>query len=81
MSALIICNRGLVYLREGQLDNALADFQDALKLRGGFPLARYALGLVELKKGLTAQGQADLTAAQAHHPNIAKRFASMGLTP
>ena len=81
MSAMIICNRGLVYLRQGHLDNALADLQDALKLRGGFPLARYALGLVELKKGLTAQGQADLTAARTHNPNIAKRFASMGITP
>jgi Tfp pilus assembly protein PilF len=74
-------NRGLVYLREGQLDNALADFQSALKLRSRFPLARYALGLVELRKGLTAQGQADLTAAQAHSPGIAKRLASMGFTP
>jgi hypothetical protein len=44
-------------------------------------LARYSLGLVELKKGLTAQGQADLSAAQAGHPALAKRLASMGLRP
>jgi tetratricopeptide (TPR) repeat protein len=81
LSAMTLCNRGLVYLREGQLDNALADFRSALKLRSQFPLARYALGLVELKKGLTAQGQADLTAAQAHAPGIAKRLAGMGFTP
>jgi tetratricopeptide (TPR) repeat protein len=81
MSAVALSNRGLVYLREGQLNNATADFQAALKLRGGFPLARYALGLVELKKGLTAQGQADLTAAQTHSPGIGKRLASMGFTP
>ena len=81
ISAMTLCNRGLVYLREGQLDNALADFRSALKLRSQFPLARYALGLVELKKGLTAQGQADLTAAQAHTSGIAKRLAGMGFTP
>jgi tetratricopeptide (TPR) repeat protein len=80
-SAITMSNRGLVYLREGRLDDALADFQSALKLRNQFPLARYALGLVELKKGLTAQGQADLAAAQAHRPALAKHFASMGLTP
>ena len=74
-------NRGLVYLREGQLDNALADFQSALKLRNHFPLARDALGLAELRKGLTAQGHADLTAARAQAPGVAKRLASMGFTP
>jgi Flp pilus assembly protein TadD len=74
-------NRGLVYLREGQLDNALADFQAALKLRSRFPLARYALGLVELRKGLTAQGQADLAAAQTLSPGLPKRLANMGFRP
>lgn len=81
IAAMTMSNRGLVYLREGQLDEALADFQSALKLRSPFPLARYALGLVELKKGLTAAGQADLTAAQAHSPDIAKRLAGMGFKP
>jgi tetratricopeptide (TPR) repeat protein len=80
-AALIISNRGLVYLRRGRLDSALADFQAALKLQPEFPLARYELGLVELRKGLRAEGQADLGAAQAHHPGLAKRFAGMGLSP
>ncbi len=80
-SAITISNRGLVYLREGRLDGALADFHDALKLRGQFPLARYALGLVELRKGLTAEGQADLTAAERLDPKIAGLFASIGLKP
>jgi tetratricopeptide (TPR) repeat protein len=81
ISAMAMSNRGLVYLREGQLDRALADFRTALKLHPQFPMARYALGLVELKKGMTAQGQADLTAAQAQRPDLAKRVAAMGFTP
>jgi tetratricopeptide (TPR) repeat protein/predicted aspartyl protease len=81
IAAMTMSNRGLVHLREGQLDAALADFESALKLRSPFPLARYALGLVELKKGLTAAGQADLTAAQARSPGIAKRLAGMGFKP
>jgi tetratricopeptide (TPR) repeat protein len=80
-SAATMSNRGLVYLRDGRLDDALADFQAALRLNPQLPIARYALGLVELKKGLTAQGQAELTAAQASHPGVAKRLASMGFRP
>ena len=81
LSAATLNNRGLVYLRDGRLDDALADFQAALNLRPQFPMARYALGLVELKKGLTAQGQADLTVAQAQRPGLAKRLANMGFKP
>lgn len=81
LSAATLNNRGLVYLRDGRLDDALADFQAALALRPQFPSARYALALVELKKGLTAQGQADLSAAQAGHPALARRLASMGFRP
>jgi tetratricopeptide (TPR) repeat protein len=81
MSAITISNRGRVYLRQGQLDRALADFEAALRLQPQFPLARYARGVVELKKGLTAEGQADMAAAQAHRPGLDKRLASMGLKP
>jgi tetratricopeptide (TPR) repeat protein len=81
LSAATMNNRGLVYLRDDRLDDALADFHEALELQPQFPMARYALGLVELKKGLTAQGQADLTAAQAQRPGVAKRLASMGFRP
>lgn len=81
MSAVTMSNRGLAYFREGRLDDALADFDAALKLLPQFPLARYQRGLVELKKGLTTEGRADLAAAQTHGPGVAKRLAGMGLTP
>ena len=81
LSAVTISNRGLAYFREGRLDDALADFDAALKLQPQFPLARYERGLVELKKGLATQGRADLAAAQAHGPGVARRLAGMGLTP
>lgn len=80
-SAVTMSNRGLVYLREGELDSAVADFQAALKLDGALPLARYALGVAELKKGLTAQGQADVAAALTHNRDIAKRLAGLGFKP
>lgn len=80
-SAAAFGNRGLVHLRQGNLDGALADFNAALKLQPQFPLARYGRGLVELKKGLEAAGQADVAAAQAHSPGLAKRLTSIGLAP
>jgi tetratricopeptide (TPR) repeat protein len=80
-SAIIMSNRGLAYLRRGQLDRALADLQAALKLRPEFPWARYELGLAELRKGLTTAGRADLAGAQGDYPGLAGRFARMGLSP
>lgn len=76
-----LSNRGLVYLREGRLDDAFADLQAALRQHAQSPRTRYELGLVELRKGLIAQGQADLTAAQTQRPSLAKTFASIGLSP
>ncbi|HTX05887.1 MAG TPA: aspartyl protease family protein [Steroidobacteraceae bacterium] len=80
-TAVALSNRGLVYLRQGMLDKALADFDAALKLQPELPLARYARGLVELKKGLRSQGQADLGAARTQAPGLTKRLTSIGLTP
>jgi tetratricopeptide (TPR) repeat protein/predicted aspartyl protease len=80
-AAVAVSNRGLVHLRENRLDDALADFDAALKLQPEFPLARYERGLVELRKGLESEGQADIAAAQAHRPDLPKRLANIGLTP
>ena len=79
--AVTLSNRALVYLREDRLDDAFADLETALKQHSQSPRARYELGLVELRKGLIAQGQADLAAAQTQHPGLAERFASIGLKP
>ena len=80
-SAVALSNRGLVYLRLGRLDSALQDFDAALKLQPRLPIARYERGLVELKKGLRAAGQADLAAAQTAQPGLAKHLAAIGLKP
>jgi tetratricopeptide (TPR) repeat protein len=80
-SAVATSNRGMVYLRQGRLDEALADFDAALKLQPKLPIARYARGLVELKKGMDGQGQTDLAAAEAQQPGLAKRLAAVGLKP
>jgi tetratricopeptide (TPR) repeat protein len=80
-TAVALSNRGLVYLRDGRLDSALADFDAALERLPKFALARYARGVVELRKGLEAQGRADLAEAELHRPGLVKRMASIGLGP
>ena len=80
-SAVAMSDRGLVDVRQKKLDEALADFTAALKLRPGLPIALYGRGLVELRKGLEAQGRADLAAAAARGPGLARRLAGVGLAP
>ncbi len=82
----LLRNRSLVYLRRGDFDQAIADDDAALaQIQPGDsdesapPL--YLRGLAELRKGLKSQGQADLAAARKLQPDIAKHYASMGLTP
>lgn len=80
-SAMVMCNRGIVYLRQSRLDDALADFDAALALQPRLLVARYARGLAELRKGKHDQGQMDLAAVQAARPDLAQRLAAMGLKP
>ena len=80
-SAQALSNRGLVYLRQGRLDSALSDFETALRLQPKLFIARYGLGLAELKKGLKDQGQNDLLAVQVARPALARHLAAAGLKP
>ena len=82
----LMSNRGLVYLRLGDLDRAIADDNSALAQSDpqddeerAYPL--YERGLAELRKGLQSQGQADLTAARKLQTDIDQHYASMGLKP
>lgn len=78
--AMALSNRALVNLRLGQLDRAIADATASIRLRQAGS-AVYLRGLAELRKGMTANGQADIAAAQKLQPAIARHYATMGLTP
>ena len=78
---IALSNRSLVYLRLGQFDRAIADDTASIQLRSRTGSPYYLRGLAELRKGLTAQGQADLAVAQKLQPDIAQHYAAMGLTP
>jgi len=77
----VLDSRALVYLRLGNLDDAIHDYDSALHTDPSIPTSLYGRGLAELRLGEKAQGQADLTAAKKLDSGVAKRFSDMGLTP
>ena len=61
-------SRGLVHLRLGQWESAVADYDAALATRPKSPWSLYGRGIAELRLGRSGAGQADLVAAAALAP-------------
>jgi len=74
-------SRGLVYLRLGNLRDAVRDYDGALDTNPNLVDSLYGRGLAEQRLGEKAQGQADLAAAEKLDSGVAPRFSSMGLAP
>lgn len=72
-------SRGLVHLRLGNLDKAIADYDDALKLDPKFAGSLYGRGLAKIKKGDKVGGDADIVAAIAIKAGIAEEYAKLGV--
>lgn len=81
MAAITMSNRGLAYLRLGRLDDAIGDYDAALKQNPRIAAALFGRALAELRKGETARGRADIAAAERLDRKIAHFFASIGLKP
>ena len=77
----ILDSRGLVYLRLGNPHDAINDYDSALKINPRIASSLYGRGLAELSLGEKSEGQADLAAAASIDSGVAKRYATMGLTP
>ncbi len=73
-------SRGFVYLKLGQLDNAIADYNAALKGNPKLATSLYGRGVAETKKGDANAGGADIAAAKAIQADIADQMASVGIT-
>jgi tetratricopeptide (TPR) repeat protein len=77
----ILDSRGLVYLRLGNYDKAIADYDAALKLKPKAAWSWYGRGIAKLRKSKPAEGQADMAEAQKIAPKIAEQYARRGITP
>jgi tetratricopeptide (TPR) repeat protein len=78
--ASALAERGIIHLRLGRRDEALADFDAALKINPKFAASLYGRGLAKLRKGDAPGAKTDLAAAKAIQANIAEFFTRLGLT-
>jgi tetratricopeptide (TPR) repeat protein len=74
-------SRGLVHLRRGEFDRAIADYDAALALAPKSAWSLYGRGLAKLKAGRPAEGRADIDAAKAIAPHLSEQAAKFDLTP
>jgi tetratricopeptide (TPR) repeat protein len=78
-------SRGLVHLRRGEFEAALADYDAAVLAKsmsfGGHAGPLYGRGLARLRLGQTVEGRADIAAATVQDAKVAAEFARYGLAP
>ena len=78
--AIVHYNRGAAWSDKGDLDRAIADYTEAIRLDRANAYSLYGRGVAKLKKGDTAGGNADIAAAKAIKPDIAVVSAGYGIT-
>jgi tetratricopeptide (TPR) repeat protein len=71
--------RGLVRLRQGRLQEAIEDYDTALRASPKLSWALYCRGLAKKRLGMTAEGDADILAAVALTPGLPARARRLGL--
>ena len=62
-------------------NKAIADYNEALKINPKNAWSLYGRGLAELRKGMTAQGDADIAAAKALAPHLPEFAQRIGVSP
>jgi tetratricopeptide (TPR) repeat protein len=78
-NARAIDNRGYVYVRLGQFDDAIANFDAAIAINPRYASSLYGRGLAKLKKNDREGAQADMAAAAMIQPTIAEELARYGI--
>ena len=72
-------SRGLVHFKLGAYGAAIADYSAAIMLSHEDAGSLYARGVAKLKKGDTANGNADIAAAKAMKPDVVEVYAGYGV--
>ena len=84
-SALPLDSRGFTHLRMKNFAGAIVDYDASLAVAGAANSIRasslYGRGLARIASNNVVAGRADLAAAQAADPSIAKTYAALGLKP
>jgi tetratricopeptide (TPR) repeat protein/predicted aspartyl protease len=77
----LFVDRGLVHLRQGNYDKAIADFNDAFKMTPTNARALYARAVAESRKDEKKNSASDVEAAKQIAPEVAKSFEHYGIAP
>jgi len=77
--AATLDSRGLIYLKLGEWDLAIADYDSALRIDPKLASSLYGRGLAKLKKGDTSEGTTDVAAAKELETNVVADFARYGV--
>lgn len=77
----VLDSRGLVRLRLGDYDKAIADYDASLKIDPRSARALYGRGVAESRKKQIGESEADIAAAAALVPRIGDDFKRHGVTP
>ena len=76
----IVDSRALIYLRMGQYDLALKDYDRALKMQPKSAWSMFGRGLTKHRLGRLDEAATDIAAARALHKDISETWAKYGLT-
>ncbi len=71
--------RGFIFLKLGEKDIALREYDSALRADPDRPLALYGRGLVRVANGDVKSGETDKAAARALMPGVERQFTSYGI--
>ena len=74
-------SRGLVYLRIGDYERSIADYDTALRSDAKDPWSLYGRGIGKLRKHENAAGNLDIANATAIWPQVGEQFARRGIVP
>jgi tetratricopeptide (TPR) repeat protein len=72
-------SRGLIYLKMGQFDAAMDDYNSALRFEPKLASALYGRGLAKLGRGNKAGGDTDISMAKTIQANIGDDFMRYGV--
>ncbi|MHB8721036.1 MAG: aspartyl protease family protein [Steroidobacteraceae bacterium] len=81
LTAAILESRGLVRLRLGDNDKAIADYDESLKLAPKNAQSLYGRGVAKIRKQKAADGEADIARATALSSTVADEFKRRGISP
>jgi tetratricopeptide (TPR) repeat protein len=74
-------SRGLVFLRMGDYDKSIADYDASLKINAKNASSLYGRGIDKLRKQKTSEGDADIAQATAMGPQVVEEFKRRGIVP